>query len=419
MTVIAIVGTGIAGDEAAITARQTDPETRIIMVGREAYPLYSACVLADFVSGEISADNVFLRKKEDYSLKGIELLLSTPVVDWSPDKRLLSLGNAEISFDRLVLATGSKPFVPPIPGIEKEGVLVLKTFDDAEAMRSAKGKSAVVIGSGPIGIEAAAALRRRGWSVAIVELMGRILPRLFDIPLTDVLTRKLTAEGIQIFPGEKVIEIIGGKNVEEVRTDKQSLKADMVVVVVGMRPETQLAEKAGLTIGVDGGIQVDNQMKTSCPGVWACGDCAVTRDMVSGKEGLYMLWSNARLQGRVAGANACRKNKKYPGSLNITTVNFFEQAAASAGILMTDLADGESQVLHQEKSWGSFWLVMQNDHLVGIQVIGQTERIGGLTGLLLKKQNLRKSIMGDAKAPAGREMWAMQGFQRDLRELLR
>jgi len=122
MRTIAVVGTGIAGDEAARAARKTDPKARIVMLTEECHSLYSACVLPDYVAGEIPRRRVFLRTPEAYAQEGIELLLDHPVVEWSPDRQLLHLRDRDLHYDGLVIATGSRPLIPPLPGVEKEGV---------------------------------------------------------------------------------------------------------------------------------------------------------------------------------------------------------------------------------------------------------------------------------------------------------
>ena len=414
MTVIAIIGGGVAGDEAAFAARLTDPGARVVLINKESYPLYSACVLADYVAAEIPRKKVFLRHEPDYEKAGIERRSSQTVVAWSPDQNMLHLTHGQLAYDRLVMATGSRTFIPPIPGSDQKGVLSLKTFDDAEQLKQASGKAAVVVGSGPVGIEAAVALRRRGWSVAIVELLDSILPRLFDAPLTGKLIGYLQAAGIDVFTGEKVEAIIGDGQVCGVQTNRRKLPADVVVLVIGMRPVVELAQSGGLATGIGGGILVDEFMETSRNGVWACGDCVVSTDIATGREGLFMLWNNARLQGRVAGANAAGARRRYPGSLNVTTVNFFQQAAASVGVLAADINEPDRQVFHRRRTWGEFWLVMENHCPVGVQVIGKTEKVGGLVGLIMRGQDLRRKLLQTPAGSSGADLWALQGFQEEL-----
>ncbi|MBW2085284.1 MAG: FAD-dependent oxidoreductase [Deltaproteobacteria bacterium] len=417
MTVIAIVGCGIAGHEAALTARMTDLSARVKILTEEKHPLYSACVLADYVAGEIPRQRVLISRKQDYEEHRIELLLSQPVVDWFPDEGELQLNSGKLPYDKLVLATGSRPIIPKSPGMNKKGVFNFKTLKDAENIKRASGKSAVIVGTGPVGIEVAVSLRRKGWSVTLIELMGRVLPKVFDDPLADSLKKHLEAGGIQVFLEERLVEILGQKRVEAVQTDRRSIPADLVVLGLGMRPETELAKKGGLRLGPSGGILVDEGMNTSRPGVWACGDCVESMDRITGRKGLYMLWNNARLQERVAGANATDGERRYAGSFNLTTVNLFHDSAASVGVMAADLPDNEAQTFHQKGPRGELWLVLQNEQLVGVQALGRIERFGGLLGLLLRGENLREKLKEKPQSK-GWQTWALRGVQRDLLRML-
>ncbi len=415
---VVVLGNGIAGNEAAITAKNLDPKAQVVIVSKENYPLYSACVLADYVAGEVSREKVFLQSRDQYVRKGIDLYLSKEVKSLSLKDKILFFEDDKLDYDRLVIATGGSPFIPPIPGSDKEGVLTLKTFDDAERIKRVKGNKAVVIGSGPVGIEIAIALQRLGWSVTIVELLDRILPRIFDPPISELLKKSMETKGIQVLTSEKVVEIQGETKVESVMTDQQVIEADIVVMTIGMKPENAVAKNAGLEIGASGGIWTDEWMESSQKGVWACGDCAESIDMVSGKRGLYMLWNNAKLQGRIAGSNAVGIKKRYPGSLNITTVNVFNECAASIGDLYSDFPAGEAQFLHKKRTWGIYWLVFKENHLIGVQAMGQTNKVGALIGFILREQNLKK-IMEDIHDAGVKDtdVWTLHGIQKDLLSL--
>ena len=177
---LAIVGGGIAGHEAAFAARSADPDIRIVIITEEKHPLYSACVLADYVAGEIPREKVFLRSPEDYKKAQIEHISTRRVTNISPDQQILQFEGEDLFYDFLILATGSKPAIPPITGIDLEGVFFFKTIDDADQLKLHPAKSAIIVGSGPIGIELAMALNKRGCAVTIIELLDRLLPRVFD-----------------------------------------------------------------------------------------------------------------------------------------------------------------------------------------------------------------------------------------------
>jgi NADH oxidase (H2O2-forming) len=418
MKVIAILGSGIAGDRAAFAARQTDPEARVVMVTREPYPLYSACVLADYAGGRIPKSDVFLRTIEDYSREGIDLLLARNVVRWSSEQRILSFDDEKLSYDRLVLATGSRPVIPPIPGLRKEGVCSLKTILDADLLRSASGRRLVVVGSGPVGIELAVAFRAMGWSVTLIELLDRLLPGLLDFPLAESVKKMLEAKGNHVLVEERVLEVLGGKLVEEIRTDQRRIPADIVALVAGMRPEVELAKEGGVQIGPKGGVLTSEHMGTSLDDVWACGDCAESRDLLTGLNGTYMRWNNARIQGWIAGANAAGGKLRYSGSLNVATVKIFDQAVSSLGMRALEFSEREVQVLHRKGSPEELWLVFKDNRLVGAQALGQTERLGGLIGVILRCRDLLKIGPGGAGPWTGHELWPLYGMEQDILRLL-
>ena len=418
MNTIVVVGGGIAGDEAARRVKKEAPGERVVLITEEPHPLYSACVLADYLCNDIPLEQVFLRGTEDYRELGIESLTGAPVEAWSPDRQLLHMPDRELHYDKLILATGSRSFIPPLPGANLEGVIPLKTLEDAEKIRRTQGKSAVVVGSGPVGIEAALALRELGWDVTIVELMERVLPRVFDAPIAKLCVDHLDEAGVTALVGEKVMEILGDTRVSGVRTDQRTIAAELAVMVVGMRPEVSLAKAGGLELGAMGGIVVDDTMATSAPNVWACGDCVETEDRLTGKRGPYMLWNNARLQGRVAGSNAAGVESRYGGSLNITTVGFEGQSGASVGYLAADLPEDEIKIVHRNGHDGAMTLVLRDGRLVGAQVMGRTERIGALMAHILRGGKLDEVLQQPKTAKQMREGWQLRGLRRELAEIL-
>ncbi|MHB8762881.1 MAG: NAD(P)/FAD-dependent oxidoreductase [Deferrisomatales bacterium] len=418
MQTIVVVGGGIAGDEAARMARKEAPGARVVLITEEPHPLYSACVLADYVCDGIPLEQVFLRGTEEYRELGIESLTGVPVEGWAPERQVLRLPDRELGYDKLILATGSRPFIPPLPGASLEGVVPLKSLADAEQIRRTQGRSAVVVGSGPVGIEAALALRELGWQVTIVELMERVLPRVFDEPMATLCVGHLEKAGVAVLTGEKVTAILGETRVTGVRTDRRTLDAELAVMVVGMRPEVTLAKAGGLAIGPMGGLVVDDTMATSAPNVWACGDCVETEDRLTGKRGPYMLWNNARLQGRVAGSNAAGVERRYGGSLNVTTVGFAEQSGASVGYLAADLPKDRVKIVHRHGHDGAMTLVLRDGRLVGAQVMGRTERIGALTAHILRGGDLKELLQPPKTAKQMREGWQLRGLRRELAGLV-
>jgi NADPH-dependent 2,4-dienoyl-CoA reductase/sulfur reductase-like enzyme len=233
---IAVVGCGIAGHEAAFAARSTDPESKIVIITQDAQPLYSPCVLTDYVAGEIPKSQVLLNSPTDYEKLSIELRLETKVVECSPSQRVLLLEDGELSYDKLVLATGSQPFIPSLPGVDKKGVFTFKSLADGELLRKTAGNAAVVVGSGPVGIEAAVGLRKRGLSVVLIEILDTVLPRIFDHPVAQSLQVLLEREGVEVLTRESVLEIMGDGTAAAVRTERRTIPCDLAVLVMGMKP---------------------------------------------------------------------------------------------------------------------------------------------------------------------------------------
>jgi NADPH-dependent 2,4-dienoyl-CoA reductase/sulfur reductase-like enzyme len=421
MRTIAVVGGGIAGHEAAWAARRQDPDSRVLLFQEEPHPLYSACILADYVSGEIPREKVFLVEPDEYARAGIEFHPQSPVLGIDLGKRLLLLEKKEVHYDSLVIATGSRPILPPIPGASLKGVCSLKSLADADRLASAFPKRAVVVGAGPVGLECALALAARGSQVYLVELLPRVLPRLLDEPLAGMAKGLLEERGIEVLTGERVLEVQGNMEVEGIKTSSGFLEAEGVILVLGMKPEVQIAVQASLGLGASGGILVDDSMATEGEQVWACGDCVESRDLVNGRTGLHMLWGNAVQQGRAAGRNAAGGKKKFPGALNVTTVRIGEKAVASVGSTQAELQGREVQFLFRKDAWGNgMGVLLHEGRLIGAQVMGPVERIGGILRILLQGGSLGwKPGEGEAgaKAQANVRLWPLRGLEKELARL--
>jgi NADH oxidase (H2O2-forming) len=416
MTVIAIIGGGIAGNEAAVSARKQDPGAEITLLTEEPHPLYTACALADYVCGDLPRERLFLARLEDYERNRIDTLFSTPVSSWDPAEQALQFnGDTRLTYDRLILATGSRPFIPPIPGTHLNGVHTLKTLQDADRLKQQNGRQAVVVGSGPVGIESAIALKENGFRVTIIEQLDGILRLLFDRELSHSLGRRMLDQDVDLCLGETAIEIYGDRKVEGIKTDQREIPADTVVFAIGMRPEVTLAKAGGVALGDRGGITVDERMETSLPGVYACGDCVEYYCGTLKQTGLHMLWNNARLQGRIAGANAAGASRRYAGNVVITNVNVFDDAAAAIGLTSAQVPEEECKVLHRKGPAGELYLVLQKNRLTGAQAIGCTDRLGSLMGVMMRGDELDRPTVGAGVKP---QQWALRSVSRELSNLL-
>lgn len=295
-----IIGNGAAGYYSADAIRKRNPDAEIQIISGEKALTYYRPQLSDLLIEDINEKRFYLSPEKWYEDKNIKLLLNTWVETINSEKNTLTLqGGEEVSFDKLIIATGSSNFIPPITGVKKQGVFTLRDIDDLNNIKSAmkSASNAVVIGGGILGIESAAMLKESGLNVTVVELMPRLLPIQLDKEGSELFESEIRGSGITTLKGEAVTEILGDENVSGVKLkSSKTIDADLVIFSVGIRPNKALAEKAG--IKVDRGIIVNEHMETSSPNIYACGDAAQINNKVYGN------WPAAIEMAKAAGANA-------------------------------------------------------------------------------------------------------------------
>ncbi len=385
---LVIIGNGIAGNQVAFDVRTKDPEADIVILSAEDVPEYDPCSLPYFWEESVSKP-MCQKKTEDYETHRIELRYDARAVSIDPDKKRITIHTGEqIRYDKLVLAHGGDLFIPPIPGIDQSGVFSCKQLSETRKLAAHHGTSAVVIGSGAIGIEAAEALKRKGVDVYVIELMDWILPSLFDEPTAKRLETELTGYGIQVFTHEKVMEIKGDGNVTGVVTDRRTLDCDTVVVATGVVPGTALARTAGIETGR--GIQVNRQMQTSDPDIYACGDCVETIDACTGEIAMFQLKHNAIEQAQVAARHILGEPVRYLGAYAFARAHFFDTHAATFGKTQRalDCMLGDKRIVEREDQSNYLRVVMLDNKVVGGQAIGTfADELGLLIGAMWRKDD--------------------------------
>jgi NADH oxidase (H2O2-forming) len=394
-----VVGNGIAGVSAACTIRRYNKEAKIMIVSKEPHPTYSSCLLPNYLSGEISRERVFVRDLSDYSKDHIQFIPSEMAISVDIGRKNVILQTGSVGYDKLIIATGSKPTLPSIKGINRKGVFTFKSIEDADSIAKWKGSTAVVVGSGPIGVEASLVLKRRGYRVFLIEILDRILPQIFGEYPASLMKDALEENGIDPANRERVVEILGEEQVEGVVSDRRKIKCDTVILATGMRPEKEFAEGI-LEVGALGGIKVNDRMGTSVPDVYACGDCAEAPSLIDGRPVLSLLWHNARLQGQVAGSNAAGISSIYPGSLPIAAVNVFGLRAVSMGSIGEGTGPGP-KIIEVKRNGGYRRLVLSGEVLVGVQSINWDEDLGFFLAAILRKERVKtyKDLMSSRKPP--------------------
>lgn len=349
---IVIVGGVAAGPKAACRVKRVMPEAEVTLIDQDSLISYGGCGIPYYVSGDV-ADEKELRSTSFHMLrdeyffekaKGVKTLTSTRALSINRREKTVEIENVRsgerslISYDTLMLATGSQPVVLAIPGCKADGVFTISDLHKAIEIKAriAAGKvgKAVVIGGGAIGIEMAEALTDLwGVETAIVEYMDQLLPRIVDWPMAEALSKHLQEHNVEVYLGEAAIEIleIDGKAVG-VRTGKRTLDADLVIMAVGVRPRSQLAREAGLHVSEIGAIVVNERMQTSDPSIYAAGDCVEIRHLVTGKGFFAPLGSLANKEGRVAGDNMAGIPSTFKGGVGSFIMKAFDMSIGATGL---------------------------------------------------------------------------------------
>lgn len=363
---IVILGAGIAGLSAAEAARAASPDAEIVLLSKEDELPYYRLNLTRYLAGEIEELELPIHPPQWYAQERINLMQGREAVNLSTERQVLVLDEgSEIGFDKLIITAGAHAFVPPIPGENLAGVHVLRTVDDARALRQAAQADVpcVCIGGGILGLEAAAGLARCGARVTLLESYKWLLPRQLDPQGAEILGRHVAQLGIDVRPSAKVAELAGGPRLSAVvLEDGSTLPADFAVIAAGVRPNTRLARRAG--IEVDQGIVVDSCLTTSHPHIYAAGDVAEHRGT------LYGTWDPARFQGSIAGQNAAGARVEFGGipranTLKVVGVNLFSVGEIEA-------KDGSYQVIARETDGNYRRFLFRDSHLVGAILIGDT-----------------------------------------------
>ncbi|MBJ7330819.1 MAG: molybdopterin-dependent oxidoreductase [Solirubrobacteraceae bacterium] len=371
---LVVVGTGMAGLAVVEEALKRDADLAVTMLGEEVLPPYNRVLLSKLLARDAGSGELELRPPSWFNDRGVDLRGGLPANSIDTEARTVTdqSGHAH-PYDALVLATGSRAFVPPIPGADLPHVGVFRTWRDADALAAATpGAQAVVLGGGLLGLEAAAGLRSRGVRVTVVELAPRLMGRQLDDDGAAMLKSALAAQGLGFELGVSVARI---QRDHVVLSDDRTLPADMVVVAVGVRPETTLAREAG--IEVDRGIVVDDEMHTSADGVWAAGECVQHRGTV------YGLWAPLAQQSRVAGARVAGDPGAFHGAIIATTLKVSGVGVYAGGVADTDLDAGHDEVIQRDTRKGVYRkLVLEGDRLAGAVLLGDTSDATKLTALL-------------------------------------
>jgi nitrite reductase (NADH) large subunit len=384
-----IVGNGVAGVTAAQSIARADPSAEVHIFGAEPYPYYRRPLLWEFIAAQIEQDALYFRPPEWYAERGIQLHLGVRVAGLDPAAHRLALaGGSHVAYDRLLLATGGRPFVPPNEGTDKGGVFTLRTLDDALAIKAyaQQVSTAVIIGGGLLGLETARALHAAGLEVTVVEYFPYLLPRQLDEEGAEVLQSLLEAQGLQVITGATVEAVLGGVRADCIRLkhsqkDSQVVDGELVLFCTGIRSEVTLAQEAGLE--VNRGIVVDDQLQTRHTDEQPAEDVFAVGDAAEFEGRVYGIIPPAIEQARVAAANMVAPGSAtYTGTLPATTLKVAGAELTSLGESVVE-GNEHTQLRHVDRATGQYRkAVLRDGRIVGAILLNDPARTRPITQLI-------------------------------------
>ncbi|MBI5656978.1 MAG: NAD(P)/FAD-dependent oxidoreductase [Geobacter sp.] len=382
-----IIGNSVAAVGAVRAIRDVDQDGNITVISRERHVAYGRPLISYLLGGLISEKRMAYLPEDFYDKHRINLLLNSEVVGVDSKKRQVKLAAGDtVAYDRLLIATGGDPFVPPIEGLAgKEKIFTFTTWDDAAKLKAIAHdiEHAVVIGGGLIGLKAAEGLHLLGKKVTIVELADRILSAAFDRPAGRIVAKKMKLNGIDVITEETVVKIEGDGSAISgvVLKSGDYLPCDTVIVAIGVRPAASFLKGSG--IDVNRGVVVDGCMETSVKGVFAAGDVAEARDFFSDTKNPLPIWPDAYIQGDIAGTAMAGKQKEYAGGLSMNSIEFFKVSTISMGVTNPqNPAEFEILTYQDLESYSYRKIVVKDNRLVGAVLVGNVERAGIFAGLI-------------------------------------
>ncbi len=394
---IIIIGNGVAGATAAEVIRKKNKDISISIYSDEPYPFYSRIKLPHFLGDEIKQEDTYIYNADWYKGNGIEFYPGTKIKKIEPDKKFIITEKEEkAEYDKLLLATGSTNFVPPIKGREKNGFFTLRTIKDVLSIKeySLKNRNAIMIGGGLLGLEAARGLKVRGLDVTVVEFFPRLLPRQLDEKGAKVLRKLIEKVGIKVVLNAQSDEVLGEDKVAGLKLkDGRNVDCNLIIISAGITPRIELAKEVG--ISVSKGIIVNERFETNIKGIYAAGDCAEFQGRI------YGLWTASTEQGTVAGSNIAGVDTVYSGTTPSTTLKIVGIDLTSIGVVNppspTYSLEGEGkgegyrELIREDGSNEVYKkLVVKDGKIVGAILLGDTKDIRAVSKLIKNNVDVSK-----------------------------
>jgi nitrite reductase (NADH) large subunit len=383
---VVIVGNGVAGVTAARVIKEKSPKTQVSIYTDENSHYYPRPRLYEVLSGDAKPEDVTMFPEEWYRKKGIQVQLNKKASGINTkQKELLLYDQTQVSYDKLLLANGGHPFIPPINGADKKGVFTLRTVSDAMNIKkfTKNTKKAIIIGGGLIGLEFAASLSKLGQQVTVIELFSWLLPRQLDPDGATILKNRIASLGVDIVLGVKTAEILGKETASGILLDNgKKVSGDLVLVSAGMRSNIELALEAG--VKVNRGVVVDEHLRTSVDNVYAAGDVAEFEERV------YGIIPAAMEQATNAAANILGENAVYTGTVPSNTLKIVGIDLTSMGLVNPEEPKYEEIKKIDHKKGVYKKLILDNGKIVGAILLGDKKGVTSLRKLIAQKTDITK-----------------------------
>lgn len=371
-----IIGNSAAAIGTVQGIRQVDKIGQIVIISDEEYHTYSRPLISYWLKGDVTEENMRYRDEDFYEKNDVDTLFGTKVIKINPSAKTVTIENGnEISYDKLMVATGSKPFIPPMEGLEKVAKkFTFMTFDSAKAVKEAvtEGAKVLIVGAGLIGLKAAEALEHYGADMTVIDLADRILPSILDEDASAIMQKHIESKGVKFILGTSVKEFSENS---ALLNNGNTVEFDMVILAVGVRPNTELIAEAGGT--VNRGIVTDQkQAVNGLKDVYAAGDCTESLDITTGQQKILALLPNAFMQGEIAGQNMAGKEMYYLNAIPMNAIGFFGLHIITAGSYDGDAFTETDSAENYKK------LVTKDNELKGFILMGDVKRAGIYTYMI-------------------------------------
>ncbi|GAB4259272.1 NAD(P)/FAD-dependent oxidoreductase [Thermincola ferriacetica] len=385
-----LIGNSAAAIGAVEGIRKVDKKGTITILSDEPYHTYSRPLISYYLADKVTEDQMRYRPEDFYALHDVQFLGGRKALAVKTGEKTVVTAEGDIPYDKLLIATGSKPIVPPVPGLDREGVYTFIKFDDVKKIKevAAPGKKAVVIGAGLIGMKAAEALVQCGVETTVLDLSDRILSSILDTRAAEMVKAHAETKGVAFKLNNTVVEVRGDNKVSSVLLkDNNELPCDIVIVAIGVTPNLDVIKESD--IKYNRGILVDEKMQTSVPDVYAAGDVSEGYDLLYGGQRVLPILPNAYMQGEIAGQAMAGAEVQFGGGFAFNAIGLFGLPINTAGIVNPE--GSEYEIMVDESSQDKCYrkIVLKNDRVVGFILLNSIDRSGILTGLIREQADVK------------------------------